>query len=357
MAFSVPDYEAIKAAILRDIANQSPEAVTSTDSDFGVRAAAAASAIEGLYQHQLWILRQIFPDTADTDYLELHAALRGLTRKSATVASGTVRFTGTAGAEIPSGAGAKTTDGALYVTTAAGVIGSGGTADVAAQAEEAGTSGNLDAGTALTLTSAPSGVLSSAVVVEMLGGADAESDVDFLARLLELLRNPPAGGNAADYKRWALEVDGVSQAWVYPLRRGLGTVDVAVAGADGLPGSDLLAAVQEHIDEVRPVAVKEFWAVAPTVVAVDITAQIRISGVTLEQSQALIEADLVEYFADLEPGDTVYRSQLEAIITNATGVVDRVLTAPAANVETSTSLPGGIEWPRLGNVVLTILED
>jgi uncharacterized phage protein gp47/JayE len=273
------------------------------------------------------------------------------------LASGRIRFAGAVGSEISAGTGSKTVDGALYVTTAAGVIGSDGTAEIAAQAYEAGASGNLASGTALTLTSAPSGVLSSAVVVEMLGGTDAETDGAFLARLLELLRTPPAGGNAADYKRWALEVDGVTQAWVYPLRRGIGTVDVAVASADGLPGSDLLAAVQAHIDAVRPVAVKEFWAVSPTAVLVEVTAQIRVVGVTLEQAQALIEADLAAYFADLEPGDTVYRSQLEAIITNATGVVDRVLTAPAASVATSTVLPGGIEWPRLGVVTLGLLED
>ncbi len=104
-------------------------------------------------------------------------------------------------------------------------------------------------------------------------------------------------------------------------------------------------------------AVKEFWAVSPTAVLVEVTAQIRVAGVTLEQAQARIEAALDAYFAELEPGDTVYRSQLEAIITNTSGVVDRVLSVPAANVETTTALPGGIEWPRLGVVTLTLMED
>lgn len=357
MVFTVPDYEKTKADILRDIANQSPEAVTGTDSDFGVRAAAEASAIEGLYQHQLWILRQIFPDTADTDYLDIHCALRALTRKSATVATGSIHFSGTAGAEVPSGTEAKTSDDTLYVTTADGVIGSDGTVDISAQAEEAGAAANVDEGTALTLTSAPSGVLSSATVVEMLGGTDAESDTDFLARLLELLRNTPAGGNAADFKRWALEVDGVTQAWVYPLRQGIGTVDVAVASSGSLPSEALLAAVQAYIDSKRPAHAKGTYVVSPTAVAVDVTAQIRVSGVTLEQAQTLIETALSEYFEDLEPGDTVYRSRLESAITGVSGIVDRDLSAPAANVETTTALPGGIEWPRLGTVTLTLMED
>lgn len=356
MPYTVPDYPAIRAAYLRDVKNLCPDAAVDVDSDHYVRGSGVASAVDGLYQHQLWILRQIFPDTADSDYLELHAALRAQRRKTATTAAGAIRFSGTVGAAVPSGVEAKTPAGAVFVTTAAGVIGAGGTVEIAARAGAAGAAGNLDAGTAVTLTSAPAGVLGAAVVVSMLGGTDAETDASLLARHLELLRNPPAGGNAADYKRWALEVDGVSAAWVYPLRRGLGTVDVAVASAGGLPSAELVAAVQAHIDAVRPVTVAEFWAVSPTAVPVAVTAQIRVSGVTLDQARQLIESGLAGYFATLEPGDTVYRSQLEAIITQTSGVVDRALTAPAANVETSTALPGGIEWARLGALTLTLME-
>lgn len=356
MSFSTLAFEAIKAAILRDIANQSPEALTGADSDFGVRAAAVAAAIEGLYQHQIWIANQVFPDSADADYLERHAALRGLTRKKATASTGSIRFSGTVGAPVAFGTEAKTSGGLLFVTTAAGLVGADGTVEISAQAQAGGSASNVEPGTVLTLTAAPSGVQSKANVVDMLGGTDSETDAGLLDRLLEVLRNPPSGGNAADYRRWALAVDGVTQAWVYPLRRGLGTVDVAVASSGGLPSSELLAAVQSAIDAVRPVSVKEFLAVSPTAVAVDITAQIRVSGVTLEQAQSAVETALAAYFTDLEPGDTVYRSQLEAIITGVSGIVDRDLSSPAANVETSTALPGGIEWPRLGAVTLALME-
>lgn len=356
MAFTTPDYEAIKAAILRDIANQSPEALTGTDSDFGVRAAAVAAAIEGLYQHQIWTANQVFPDTADSDYLERHAALRGLARKKATASTGSIRFSGTVGAAVAVGTEAKTSGGLLFVTTAAGVVGADGTVEIPARSAEGGADTNVATDTAVTLMAAPSGVLSQAVIVSMLGGTDAETDAGLLDRLLDVLRDPPSGGNAGDYKRWAKSVDGVTQAWVYPLRRGLGTVDVAVSSSGGLPSPELLAAVQSSIDAVRPVSVKEFLAVSPTPVVVDVTAQIRISGVTLDQAQSAVETALATYFSDLEPGDTVYRSQLEAIITGVSGIVDRDLESPAANVETTTTLPGGIEWPRLGTVTLTLME-
>ncbi|WP_230478800.1 baseplate J/gp47 family protein [Kingella kingae] len=78
---------------------------------------------------------------------------------------------------------------------------------------------------------APAGVQSDCVITAQ-GGTDAESDASLLARLLERLRRPPAGGNQYDYKNWALSVDGVSSAYVYPLRRGLGTVDIAITSGN-----------------------------------------------------------------------------------------------------------------------------
>lgn len=77
-----------------------------------------------------------------------------------------------------------------------------------------------------------------------------------MARLLDLIRRPPAGGNKYDYRRWALEVDGVTAAYVYPLRRGLGMVDIVITSAAGLPSAEIIAATQAHIDDQRPVTAK-----------------------------------------------------------------------------------------------------
>lgn len=69
MAFPVKDYRQVRADILRDIANLQPKANVGKDSDFYVRATGTGSAVEGLYQHQQWIARQIFASTADVENL------------------------------------------------------------------------------------------------------------------------------------------------------------------------------------------------------------------------------------------------------------------------------------------------
>ena len=82
MPFAVPTYDELLQAILTDYINQFPGADTSKGSLIYVKSAAIASAFWGLYQHQQWIANQTFPDTADTENLEHHAFIRGITRKA-----------------------------------------------------------------------------------------------------------------------------------------------------------------------------------------------------------------------------------------------------------------------------------
>ncbi|KZE34188.1 baseplate J/gp47 family protein [Crenobacter luteus] len=353
MPFTVPAFATIRDALLRDLKNQLPDADTGPDSDYFVRATSVASAVEGLYQHQAWIVRQIFPDTADREYLELHARVRGLTRKAAVAAQGTLRLTGTPGAALPSGLVAKR-NGLAYTTTQGGVIGADGTATVTVVAATAGTAGNTPAGASVELSATPYGVSGQATLLAMSGGVDAESDAELLARLLELIRRPPAGGNRYDYQRWALEVPGVSAAFVYPLRRGLGTVDVVITSAGSLPSAATLTAVQDHIDDVRPVTAKNCLVLAPTLKVVDVSVSVQLSGTTLAVAQAQIEAALTTYFNQLAPGETAIKSRIEALVSDLSGVVDRAVTLPAANVVPTVDA-SMVEWVRLGTVTVGAL--
>lgn len=356
MPFTTPLLSDIRAELLRDLQNLQPDADVATDSDNYIRATVLASAIEGLYQHQQWMVRQIFPDTAETEQLDRHAQLHGITRKPASAATGSITFTGTPGSAIGAGVEAKTAEGLAFVTTASGSVGGGGTVSLAAQASLPGAAGNVAATTALTLTSPPAGVASAATVASMAGGADTEADTDLLARLLDVLRNPPAGGNAYDYRRWALEVAGVESAFVYPLRRGIGTVDVVVVAAGAaLPSAQLVDDVQARLDDRRPVACKGVLALAPTELIVPVTVQVSLAaGATLLAVTALIEDALAEYFNGLNPGETAVKSRIEALISDLTGVADRAVSLPVANVVPTVNI-SVVEWCRLGAVTVSLM--
>lgn len=356
MGFTTPDFQAIRDGILRDIQNQPlPDGKlrnVSSDGDYYVRANANGSAIEGLYQHQAWIAKQIFPDSSDPDYLERHAARRGLALKSATLANGAVAFYGTVGSPVPIGTEAKI-DGVAYVTTVSSAIGADGTATIASQASSAGVSGNQVAGVSLTLTSAPSGVQSTATIVSMTGGTDVETYPSLLSRLLFVLRNPPCGGAAHDYYTWAMNVPGVTAAYPYPQRRGIGsgTIDVAILTAGGIPGPEIVAAAQAAIDAVRPVQ-GDCIVLAPTPVPVNLGGTLsRAAGYTLAAVEQAIDTARAAYLASLKPGDTAYLHRLRNLVSNTAGVVDFDLSSPATNVATlvdathvQLAVPGTQAW-------------
>ncbi|OSI25055.1 baseplate J/gp47 family protein [Neisseria dumasiana] len=343
--------EQIRAKYLRDLQNQNPAAHVHAGSDNHVRATAIAAVGEGQYQHQEWILRQAFADTADSAFLEKHAAKYGIYRKAATFAAGKVRISGASGTTVPIGQQINVGD-QVYLTAAAAVIGSGGSVDVPVMAAVSGSSQN-QAQTSAVLQSVPAGVDSTAVLLEMVGGTDAETDESLLARYEERLRRPAAGGNQYDFRNWCLEVPGVVDAFIYPLRRGNGFVDAVILGENGIPSEETLAAVQTHVDAVRPVTRKNgFLALAPTIQAADVAVTVTLTAnADKDASTVAIKSAVNAYFGTLKPGDTLIKSQLETLISEVHGVIDRVLTTPAGNIRPSES-DNDIYWIRPGSITV-----
>ena len=347
MSFTVLDQDTVTGNILRDISNQLPDADTSTDSDYGVRAAANGSAIEGLYEYQQWIVNQIFPDTADPDILLLHARVRGLSLKPAVPASGSVQLNGSVGSSADAGITVLLQNGTQYQTTDTATIGADGTATVDATAVVAGSAGNVQANTPITLQSPPPGFTSAGTIVSMVGGTDVETSAELLARLLDLIQQPPAGGNQYDFRRWAMSVPGVTAAYVYPLRRGLGTVDIVITASGGLPSADTIAACQAYIDSVRPVTAKNALVLAPQIVTID--HDVNIAGLSLVVGTPLIQTALATYFATLVPGSTYVLSKAEGAVSDIAGITDSEFVSPTANVVPEVDA-NAIQWLQLGNL-------
>ena len=350
--FIVPTLEEIRASILRDYQTYYPNADISEDSDAYARASSLAACAEGIYAHQKWLIKQFFPDTADTAFLEKHAGLRGLRRRNATYAAGKgATVSGNPDAVIAVGLQIKTEDGRFYETTESAVISSEGTTVVAVRSLATGAAQNIKTATKGSFMAAPVGVSTDVVLNDVVGGTNKESDSSLLERLLNKIRRPAAGGNRYDYKDWALDVDGVEQAYVYPLRRGLGTVDIAITADNDVPNDDTVRRAQAYIDDERPVTAKESKVVKPDVTKVNFNIQVKISGVTLSDIKTAIKNALQDYFNGLIPGDDLIVSQCEAVVSDLIGVVDRHFVAPNANRK--ADVINKIEWFRLGEITVT----
>ena len=211
--------------------------------------------------------------------------------------------------------------------------------------------GNLADNTPGTLLTAPEGIDSDVTILHMTGGTDDEKDASLLARLLGVIRRPAAGGNKYDYHRWAVEVPGVTEAYVYPLRRGYGTVDVVIVANNSMPSEDTIKAVQAHIDEDRPVTAKNTLVLAPEEVVTDVSVKVKLSGLSLDEAKKQIRVAITDYFNRLAPGEIAVLKQIGGSITNIVGVIDYDFIKPTGNIITVVDKTR-VQWIRLGTVAV-----
>ncbi|MEW5893390.1 MAG: baseplate J/gp47 family protein [Pseudomonadota bacterium] len=334
MAFTRPDLPTLINRAEADIETRLPGAdARLRRSNLNVLARVHSGAAHGLYGYLEWISRQVIIDTADGDMLERHASIWGVERKAASPAVGNITVTGSNGAIIPVDSTLARSDGAQYTTDAEATI-AGGTATIAVTAVEGGQAGNASAASSLSFATPIAGVSVTATVDAggLTGGADIETDDDLRARLLARIQAPPHGGAQHDYVAWALEVAGVTRAWVYPAELGLGTVTVRFVRDDDaspIPDAGEVAAVQAYIDSVRPVTA-DVTVVAPIAVPLNFTIDIVPDTAAI---RAAIEAELRDLLRrEAEPGATILLSHIREAISLAAGENDHILSVPAANV-------------------------
>ena len=290
-----------------------------------------AGVAHGLYGFIDWLSRQIIYDTAEAEFLARWCAIWGVTRKAAAAATGNVTFTVLAGSVIPSGTLLQALDGVKYQLTADATV-TAPTATAPVIAVVAAAAGNRVTGQNLNLVSPIVGVQPTATAGTLSGGADIETDDALRARLLTRIQQPPQGGADYDYVTWALEVPGVTRAWVYANALGLGTVVVRVVRDNDvslIPDAGEVATVQAYLDARRPVTA-QLTVVAPVAVPLNFT----IAPVPATDAvRSAITAELQDLLArEAEPGGTLLLSHIQEAISIAPGEIDHVLTSPSANV-------------------------
>ncbi len=305
--------------------------------EMAVRLYALAAQVYGLYEEAAWTKRQCFPQTATGEDLEKHAALRGLHRTPAARATGVLRFSLREalgqGVPIPAGTVCMTVGLVAFATTQAAELAAGALyVDVPAQAVEPGTGGNAAAGTVRTMAVAPVGIAACTNPVAFSGGREEEDDGGLRARVLASYRGLPNGTNAAYYAQAAMEVEGVAAVSVLPKNRGLGTVDVVIAAAGGVPDSALVQSVQKLLEERREVAVS-LEVKAPVTVSVDVVVAVKpaaglLAATVVERVRQAVSA----WFDGSRLGQDLLVAQMRQLIFQVEGVANYNLGAPANDV-------------------------
>ena len=321
--------------------------------DLAVRLYAAAAQLQTLYIYADWALAQSFPQTAAGEYLDRHAALRGLARKAGEKAHGVLRFrmdlTREDDVSIPAGTVCSTAGLVRFVTLEDAVIEAWSLyADAPAQAESAGSAGNAAVQTVTVLTQAPVGVAGVTNPAAFVGGSDGETDEALRQRVLDSFVRLPNGANAAFYEQRALSHAGVRAVSVIPRESGIGTVGVVIAADGGIPDAALVAEVQADIQKVREIAV-DVTVRAPTAQVVNVTAKLKPkAGVAFATARAAVTSAVRAYFTGALLGRRLYRAALGDVIYGTGLVENYTLSAPGSDLAGAAD-----RLPVLGALTLT----
>ena len=341
-------YQALAADFLTDTG-----VAAGGSGDLAARFYAVASQIYALYVQADWTRRQCFPQSAEGEQLDSHAQLRGLSRRQAAKATGTVRFyvdeDRTFATQIPEDTVCMTADGVRFVTTQAGSVEAGETQiDLAVEAVEPGAAGNVPAGSVVFLAVPPVGVTACANPEAFSNGQDTENDESLRQRVMETFRRLANGANKVFYEQQAMAFDGVAAVTVLPRNRGVGTVDVVIAAQGGVPDQTLVDAVQDHFDSVREIAV-DVEVSAPETETVDVAVTLTVgAGYDFDAVAEAVEDALQGWFTGQRLGWPVLRAQLTALVFAVEGVANCVLTQPAADLAADS-----VTLPQLGQVTVS----
>lgn len=327
-------------------------------SDLGIRLKVLAGEVYSLLNGVEWLKSQMFPQTAQGEYLRMHAAQRGLSRKSAVFSSGVLVFgrTGTLPYDvvIPKGTVCAVSGaaGLRFETTQDITLPAGAkTAQGPAVSQQGGKESNAAAGTVTLLLTPPAGVETVSNPHAFTGGADEE----LRKRLLKSYEVLPNGTNAEFYRSYAVQYDGIQSASVLPRADGSGTVAIYAAGRGAAPPQALLEKIQSELNRLREVNV-EVTVHPPELVGFPISIYIDPApGCTLAAATHETLEVIRSYFDQLSVGESVILAQLGRRLID-TGLIrnyhfDETLTKDKKMEISQLAVPDPVYVQQMGSVV------
>lgn len=278
------------------------------------------------------ILSLGFIETNFDTFLDKRVSEFGVYRKQGTKATGEVIVTGSDGTAISNGTLLIVNDLKYVVLN-----------DVQlpienilyVEALEVGERYNILTGTELKLIESNSNITNLVAHSDFKNGLDIETDEDLRKRFVKVVNNPSTSGNKAHYEEWALEVQGVGNAKVYPLWNGNGTVKVLITDSNNKQVTeDVINNCKYHIEECMPIGC-QLTVSTPTNLDVAVVASIELKyGYSVEEVKEEFNAALTNYLKNIE-GELVY-SKVYGILVNLAGIGDIVsltLNGSSSNID------------------------
>jgi uncharacterized phage protein gp47/JayE len=330
------------------------------DVSIGSVTRALFEANAGIALWMQWLILQVLQTTrASTSTgadLDSWMADFGLTRLPASPSSGVVtflRYATNLPASIPEGTVVKTVDGSLSfsvvaseaisiwnVASSAYVLPADiATATIPVICNQPGTKGNVVSGSITTIASSLPGIDQVTNLAPFTAGQDAETDILFRARFVEYLAalsraTPMAIQSAVSNVRQSLVMslleNTASDGSVSP-----GAFLVIIDDGSGFPSTELISAVANAVESVRPVGTT-MSVIGPVVVSVSVTVTVLVqqTSALFAQASSSVQLALEGYLNSIPIGKIAALSRVIQAAYSAVPDIENV---------TNVSLNGGAQ--------------
>lgn len=330
-AYARPSYTDLNARIAADLAAM-PAVLR------GPLSTAWSRTAHGMHGHMDWIHAQCSPLTCELERLYDWAALYGVDRLLARMASGVVLATGNVGTQLLADTQLRAPNGLDYIVTEAVILGAGETA-VSLRCTSAGAAGNLPAGQTLTLIDPVPGCNSNLVVGAdgIGGGAEDEAVDEWRLRVTEewqtVTTRGARSGKPEDYRFWARSAHpSVTGALVQLHVLGTGTVlirPICNGLPDRLPSQAVLDAVAAYFYDMAPATAD--WSLAlPILNHVDVAISLVPAVDTAQNRASIFSAINAVVLAESSETSVLVTGEVDAAIATVTSQYTRL--APTQDI-------------------------
>ncbi|MEE1077306.1 MAG: baseplate J/gp47 family protein [Acutalibacteraceae bacterium] len=301
-------------------------------SDIGIRIRVLAGELYNINTYLEWIKRQVFPQTAEGEYLDYHAQLRGLKRKQSVKAVGDVEFKlsepATEKVDIPANTVVLTggEHPISFQTTEYAYIDVGRSfVVVPATAVIGGEKGNVAKNQISVISTMTIDGLSVTNNGVFATGANAEDDETLRTRILNSMKFIVNGTNKEYYSALAKTISGVECVNVVPRKNGAGTVMVYISGREMELGILTVLNVQTLMDKAREVNVT-VTVKAAELLYCNLEIEVLLeNGYTAEEVQKDVYAKIKEITDKLDVGESLLLAVVNDILYHTEGIKEYVI--------------------------------
>lgn len=206
---------------------------------------------------------------------------------------------------------------------------------LSAQSEENGSDYNAVAGAITTLSGTPDGITDVTNPAPFTNGSDPEDFDSYRARLLQFIRSPQTG-SPSDLATWAEEVDGVSDATIFP-NDNLGSsapghVTIRISGPNGsVPPASVVNAVAAAIaaKDLANITI-HVGTFTPSAQNVTVTI-VPATGYATADIRPNIQEAISNYINSIPVGGVLYITGIIQYVREVVGVADVSVSVPASN--------------------------